>query len=42
MAGEARNPKKDLSRAIISATLIGTAVYILLEVAFIGGLAPST
>ncbi|MDT4982756.1 MAG: hypothetical protein QOF95_246, partial [Pseudonocardiales bacterium] len=41
MGGEARNPKKDISRAIISAMLVGAAVYILLEVAFIGGLSPS-
>ena len=40
MGGEARNPKKDISRAIISAMFIGAAVYILLEVAFIGGLSP--
>lgn len=40
MGGEARDPKKDISRAIISAMLIGAAVYILLEVAFIGGVAP--
>ncbi len=41
MGGEARNPRKDISRAIISAMFIGAAVYILLEVAFIGGLSPS-
>ncbi|MDT4906882.1 MAG: hypothetical protein QOI69_123 [Pseudonocardiales bacterium] len=41
MGGEARNPKKDISRAIISAMLVGAAVYILLEIAFIGGLSPS-
>jgi amino acid transporter len=41
MAGEARNPQKDLSRAIITAMLIGAAVYIALEIAFIGGLSPS-
>jgi amino acid transporter len=41
MAGEARNPQKDLSRAIITAMFIGAAVYIALEVAFIGGLSPS-
>jgi amino acid transporter len=40
MGGEARNPKKDISRAIISAMFIGAAVYILLEIAFIGGIAP--
>jgi amino acid transporter len=41
MGGEARNPRKDLSRAIISAMLIGAAVYIALEIAFIGGLSPA-
>jgi amino acid transporter len=41
MGGEARNPKKDLSRAIISAMLVGAAIYIMLEIAFIGGLSPS-
>jgi len=41
MGGEARNPQKDISRAIITAMLIGAAIYIALEIAFIGGLAPS-
>jgi amino acid transporter len=41
MSGEARNPKKDVSRAIITAMLIGAAIYIMLEVAFIGGLSPA-
>jgi amino acid transporter len=41
VAGEARNPQKDVSRAVITAVLIGTAIYILLEVAFIGGLDPA-
>ena len=41
LGGEAHNPRRDLSRAIISAMCIGTAIYILLEVAFIGGLSPS-
>jgi amino acid transporter len=40
LGGEARNPRRDLSRAIITAMCIGTAIYILLEVAFIGGLDP--
>ncbi|MET7765906.1 APC family permease [Streptomyces sp. NPDC005393] len=40
MAGEARNPQRDVSRAVIVATAIGTVVYILLEVAFIGALDP--
>lgn len=41
MGGEARNPQRDISRAVISAMLIGTAIYILLEVAFIAGLSPA-
>ena len=41
MAGEARNPKKDVARAIIIAMFIGAAIYILLEVAFIGALDPN-
>lgn len=41
MGGEARNPQKHLSRAIITAMLIGAGLYILLEVTFIGGLTPS-
>jgi amino acid transporter len=41
MGGEARNPQKDISRAVITAMMIGTAIYILLEVAFIAGLNPS-
>ncbi len=40
LAGEARDPKKDLSRAIITAMTIGACLYTLLQVAFIGGLEP--
>jgi amino acid transporter len=40
MGGEARNPQRDISRAVIFAMLVGTAIYIFLEVAFIGGLDP--
>jgi amino acid transporter len=40
MAGEARNPQKDVSRSVIWATVTGTAIYLLLEVAFIAALAP--
>jgi amino acid transporter len=40
MGGEARNPQRDISRAVIFAMLVGTAIYICLEVAFIGGLDP--
>jgi amino acid transporter len=41
VAGEAKNPQKDVSRAIITAMLIGTVVYLALEVAFIGALDPA-
>ncbi|GAA4603747.1 APC family permease [Actinoallomurus liliacearum] len=41
LAGEARKPQQDVSRAVITATAIGTVVYILLEVAFIGALNPA-
>ena len=41
MGGEARNPQKDISRAVITAMCIGTAIYILLQIAFIGGLSPA-
>ena len=40
LAGEARNPAKDLPRAIISSILIGGAVYILLQLAFVLALDP--
>ncbi|MFL6054051.1 MAG: APC family permease [Actinoallomurus sp.] len=41
LAGEARKPQRDISRAVITATVIGTIVYILLEIAFIGALNPA-
>jgi len=41
VSGEAKNPQKDISRAVIVATMIGTSVYILLEIAFIGALDPT-
>ncbi|HKT00866.1 MAG TPA: APC family permease [Rugosimonospora sp.] len=41
MAGEARDPRRDLSRAIITAMMIGAALYILLEVCFVGALNPA-
>lgn len=41
MAGEARHPQRDVSRAVIGSTVIGTIIYLLLEVAFIGALAPA-
>ena len=41
LAGEARNPKKDLPRAVITSILVGGAIYILLQLAFIAALDPS-
>jgi amino acid transporter len=41
MGGEAKNPQRDLPRAIMTAMAIGAVVYIMLEVAFIGALNPS-
>jgi amino acid transporter len=40
LAGEARNPKKDLSRAILTAMAIGAVLYTLLQVVMIGALDP--
>src|SRR5436190_7442933 len=40
LAGEARNPKRDLSRAILTAMAIGAVLYALLQVVMIGGLEP--
>jgi amino acid transporter len=41
LAGEARNPKKDLSRAILTAMAIGAVLYSLLQVVMIGALEPA-
>jgi amino acid transporter len=41
LAGEARNPKRDLSRAIITAMAIGAVLYSLLQLVMIGGLDPA-
>jgi amino acid transporter len=40
LAGEARNPKRDLSKAILGAMAIGAVLYTLLQVVMIGGLDP--
>ena len=41
LAGEARDPKKDLSRAILTAMAIGAVLYTLLQVVMIGGFDPA-
>ncbi|HUZ39610.1 MAG TPA: APC family permease [Streptosporangiaceae bacterium] len=38
LAGEARNPQRNIPRAIIGAVLVGVVIYCLLEVVFIGAL----
>jgi amino acid transporter len=40
LAGEARNPKKDLSRAVLTAMAIGAVLYSLLQLVLIGALDP--
>jgi amino acid transporter len=40
VGGEARNPQRDIHRAVIISMIIGTMIYILLEVAFIGAITP--
>jgi amino acid transporter len=40
VGGESRDPQHDIHRAVIISMLIGTAIYLLLEVAFIGALEP--
>src|SRR5262245_33440783 len=40
LAGEARNPKRDVSRAILTAMAIGALLYSLLQVSMIGGFDP--
>ncbi|HLY49035.1 MAG TPA: APC family permease [Solirubrobacteraceae bacterium] len=40
LGGEARNPERDLPRAVILSILIGVGIYTLLEVAFVGAMSP--
>lgn len=41
LAGEARNPKRDISRAVLVAMGIGALIYTALQVVFIAGVDPS-
>ena len=38
LAGEIRNPQKNLPRAILGAFVLGTVIYVLLQIVFIGAL----
>lgn len=41
VGGEAENPQRNIPRAVIGSMLVGTAIYLLLEVAFVGSLNPA-
>jgi amino acid transporter len=41
VGGEAENPQRNIPRAVIYSMIIGTAIYLLLEVAFVGALNPA-
>lgn len=41
LGGEARDPQRNVPRAMIGAVLVGTMLYLALEVAFIGALNPA-
>src|SRR6266545_6884352 len=38
LAGESRNPGRDIQRAVIGAILLGATIYLLLQIVFIGAL----
>ena len=41
VGGEAENPQRNIPRAVIGSMIIGTVIYLLLEVAFVGALNPA-
>lgn len=41
LGGESKDPARDLPRAVILSILIGAAIYILIQLAFLGALKPS-
>jgi amino acid transporter len=41
VGGEAENPQRNIPRAVIYSMIIGTIIYLLLEVAFVGALNPA-
>jgi amino acid transporter len=42
VAGEARDPQRNVPRAVIGSVIIGTVLYLALEIAFIGALKPAS
>ncbi len=40
IGGESKNPKRDLARSVIISILLGSAIYLLVQIAFIGALDP--
>lgn len=42
LAGESRNPRRDIPIAVVGAMIVGTIIYIFLQVAFIGALPVSS
>lgn len=42
LGGESRNPRRDMPRAVIMSILLGAFIYIMIQVAFIAALNPST
>lgn len=41
LAGEARNPKRDIPLAVVGSMLVGAALYIALQICFVGALNPA-
>jgi amino acid transporter len=41
VGGETENPQRNIPRAVIIAMIVGTVIYLLLEVAFVGALNPA-
>lgn len=41
VGGESDNPKRNIPRAVIYSMIVGTVIYLLLEVAFVGALTPA-
>jgi amino acid transporter len=41
VGGEAENPQRNIPRAVIGSMIIGTIIYLLLEIAFVGALNPT-